>query len=131
MTISKKLGAIAMTGLALSAWSICGAVKPLSAAPAASAAAVVVDDIPYQPITPEIASQLPWFLRPGAVGMSPTVDDLRVQQPARALFVNAIEHARRGDLGNYATRKQYDQGVTAYAEGNYMDAIADFTPLCR
>jgi hypothetical protein len=67
----------------------------------------------------DAANRLPSWIKAGDVAcMSPTVEDLQASEQARALLVKAE--------GRVRDETEYNDGVVAYAEGRYADAIAHF-----
>ncbi|HUN57872.1 MAG TPA: hypothetical protein VMU41_07135 [Candidatus Binataceae bacterium] len=93
--------------------------------PAANRAA----EAPCQPLTWAAANKLPSWVKPSDVAcMSVSTEDLEASRQARALLLQAAGQAQdqAGTLSNSATETQYDDGLAAYAEGRYSDAIVHF-----
>jgi hypothetical protein len=83
---------------------------------------------PCEPLTFEAANKLPAWVRASDVEcMSLTMTDLRARQQARALLIQAAGQAQnQGGFSSSTTEAQYNEGVVAYADGRYADAIAHF-----
>jgi hypothetical protein len=83
---------------------------------------------PCEPLTWEAANKLPWWVRAGDVAcMSVSVDDFQASQQAQALLVEAAGQMRdEGASSAQMAEAQYKDGVEAYAEGKYADAITHF-----
>jgi hypothetical protein len=74
--------------------------------------------------TQDIASRLPWFIKPAdVVCMSVTPDDLQASARVQSLLLDLTPRMQNETSFSHA-RIEYDRGVTAYAEGNYADAIS-------
>ena len=132
MTISKGLAAATMAGYLLAAGGLPAKANPPGSGPTQTQATAMAAEVPYGPLTSEVAAKLPAFLKPADVaGMSPSVEDLSVQKQATALFIRAIAHVKDGGSADSRTKAEYNDGAAAYAQGRYIEAIGDFTPLCR
>lgn len=84
-------------------------------------------EAPCEPLTWEAANKLPGWVRARDVTcMSLSVEDLHASQQARALLVAAGQAQDQGAFSSSAVEAQYNEGVEAYAEGRYADAIAHF-----
>jgi hypothetical protein len=83
---------------------------------------------PCEPLTFEAANKLPAWVRASDVEcMSLTMTDLRARQQAQALLIQAAGQAQdQGGFSSSTAEAQYNDGVVAYADGRYADAIAHF-----
>ena len=84
--------------------------------------------IPCEPLSWDAAKKLPWFIKPSAVEcMSPTQDDLQASAQARSLLAKATAQIQGGQPRSGSTAlTEYNDGVAAYAEGRYIEAIDHF-----
>jgi hypothetical protein len=127
MKISKKLAAglmATMVAAAVYAPAFAGLFDQPSQKPKANSAA----EGPCEPLTWEAANKLPaWVKARDVTCMSLSMEDLQASWQARALLVEAAGEAQdQGTFSNSAAEAQYNDGVEAYAEGRYADAIAHF-----
>jgi TolA-binding protein len=84
--------------------------------------------IPCEPLSWDAANRLPWFIKASTVEcMSPTQDDLQASAQARSLLAKAAAEMQtdRATSGSSAVT-EYNDGVAAYAEGRYIEAIDHF-----
>ena len=126
MGISMKVAAGVVTGLLLSApYAPARAQMSDDRATLASSQEAAVFTGPYIPLTPEVARNLPSFFKASDVaGMSPTIDDLRVQDQAQALLIKAATHVQNeGQFKDSRAAAEYGAGINAYAQGRYSETI--------
>jgi hypothetical protein len=126
MGISTKVAASVMTGiLVVAAYAPARAHTSDDQATLARQPSAAVFAGPYSPLTPEVARRLPPFLKASdVVGISPTIDDLRVQKEAQALLVKAAEETQKeGPFTDSRAAAEYGAGINAYAQGRYIETI--------
>ena len=126
MGISKRVAAGVMTGLLVAAaYAPARAQTSDDRATSAPRPSAAVFAGPYSPLTPEVVRGLPAFLKASDVaGMSPTVDDLRVQNQAEALLVEAAKHVQNeGQFKDSRAAAEYGAGINAYAQGRYIETV--------
>ena len=84
--------------------------------------------IPCEPLSWDAANRLPWFIKASTVEcMSPTQDELQARAQARSLLAKTAAEmlSGRATSGSSAVT-EYNDGVAAYAEGRYIEAINHF-----
>lgn len=84
--------------------------------------------IPCEPLSWDAAKRLPWFIKASAVEcMSPTQDDLQASAQARSLLAKAAAEIQSGRATSGSSAvTEYNDGIAAYAEGRYIEAIDHF-----
>jgi hypothetical protein len=56
--------------------------------------------------------------------MSPTLEDLQVQNQARGLLIKAAEQVQRqGPFTDSREAAEYGAGINAYADGRYIETV--------
>jgi hypothetical protein len=84
--------------------------------------------IPCEPLSWDVANKLPSFIKASVViCMSPTRDDLQAGAQARSLLAHAAAEMESGRATSGSrAMSEYSDGVAAYAEGRYIEAIDHF-----
>jgi hypothetical protein len=130
MRISARVAAGVVAGLLISSTYAPAFAKSHDAQD--SRRATVDAMIPCEPLSREAVNQLPSFIKPSIVEcMSPTQNEWQASVEARTLLVKAA--AERRNSGSIADT-EYNDGVAAYADGRYIEAIAHLqasTPAAR
>jgi hypothetical protein len=128
MSKSNKLAAGIMTALLISASYVPASANPPDSAAKQQTNNSIVAGEPCEPLSWEVANKLPSFIKPGEViCMGIMEEDRQASIRARALLVKAAAQMQDEQaLSNSPANIQCDDGIAAYADGRYTEAIYYF-----
>jgi hypothetical protein len=126
--ISKTMATGLMVAMVAAAVNVRAFADLFDQQPSPKPAVNRVAEGPCEPLTWEAANHLPSWVRASDVTcMSVSVEDMQNSRKAQELLVQAAGQAHeQGSFSTPSGESQYIEGVEAYAEGKYTEAIAHF-----
>jgi hypothetical protein len=127
MNYSKKLAA-GITAISLAAAYGQAFANPYQQARMKPEASTTAIENSCQQLSWEAANRLPSWIKGSDVAcMSPTVEDMQASEQALVLLVKAAGRVQdQNTIPASQAQAEYNDGVVAYAEGRYADAITHF-----